>query len=61
MPCVLDGESTWLFATYDDEYVKLNGRWLIKKIVLDVKNFAPQDKGWAESAKGWVDDHWKGP
>ena len=61
MPCVLDGESTWLFATYDDEYVKLDGRWLIEKIVLDVKNFAPQDKGWAESAKGWVDDHWKGP
>ena len=31
MPCVLDGESTWLFATYDDEYVKLDGRWLIKQ------------------------------
>lgn len=56
MPCILDGESTWLFATYDDDYVRIDGRWLIKKITLGVKAFVPQDKGWAESALGWADE-----
>ncbi len=61
MPCVVDGEATWLFATYDDEYVRLDGRWLIRKIVLGVKVFDSYEKGWAESAKGWRDDGWAGP
>ena len=56
MPCTLDDESTWLFATYDDEYVRQNGRWLFKRVVLDVKAFVPYEKGWAESAKGWADE-----
>ena len=56
MPCILDNESTWLFATYDDDYVRIDGRWLIKKITLGVKAFVPQDKGWAESALGWADE-----
>ncbi len=53
MPCTVNtdsgGEAQWIMAAYDDEYAKIDGRWLIKSTKLDVKVFAPHSKGWAEA------------
>jgi hypothetical protein len=53
MPCTVKsdggGEARWIIAAYDDEYAKVDGRWLVKTTNLDVKVFAPHSKGWAET------------
>jgi len=49
-PCTdgTTGEAVWLAATYNDEYVKSDGVWLIDRLTIDVAFFSPYDKGWAE-------------
>ncbi len=52
MPCTtnIDGnkEARWLAAEYDDDYVKVDGKWLFKHLRLDLKFFAPHLDGWVE-------------
>lgn len=52
MPCTtnMEGkkEARWLAAEYDDDYVKVDGRWLNKHLKLDLKFFAPHLDGWVE-------------
>ena len=52
MPCTtnLEGkkEARWLAAEYDDDYVKVDGRWLFKHLRLDLKFFAPYLDGWVD-------------
>ena len=40
-------EARWLAAEYDDDYVRQDGRWLVKHLRLDIKFFAPHLDGWA--------------
>ncbi|MAF46064.1 MAG: hypothetical protein CL407_09105 [Acidimicrobiaceae bacterium] len=49
-PCTdgTTGEAVWLAATYNDQYVKSDGVWLIDRLTIDVAFFSPYDKGWAE-------------
>ena len=49
-PCTdgTTGEAVWLAATYNDQYVKSDGVWLIDRLSIDVACFSPYDKGWAE-------------
>ncbi len=54
MPCTVnndDGksEARWIFATYDDVYVKVDGQWLFKDTKFDVKVFEAHRDGWAEA------------
>ena len=52
MPCTTNLESKkearWLAAEYDDDYVKIDGKWLFKHLRLDLKFFAPHLDGWVE-------------
>jgi hypothetical protein len=52
MPCttMTEGkkEARWLAAEYDDDYVKVGGKWLYKHLRLDIKFFAPHLNGWAD-------------
>jgi hypothetical protein len=54
MPCTMVEEgkkvSRWLLGDYVEDYVRLNGVWLFKKIDF-VANFnVPSDQSWVESA-----------
>lgn len=53
MPCTMveDGKkvSRWLLGDYDEEYVRLNGVWLFKKIDFVVNFNVPFDQPWAGS------------
>jgi SnoaL-like domain len=54
MPCTMVEEgkrvSRWLLGDYDEEYVRINGAWLFKKIDFLVNYNVPFDQSWAESA-----------
>jgi hypothetical protein len=53
MPCTVaaaDGaEARWLLCEYDEIYVRQDGRWMFKSIVMKVNFFAPHLQGWAPS------------
>lgn len=40
------GSAVWTHARYDEEYVREDGRWKIKKEVIDMFFVTPYDKGW---------------
>ncbi len=54
MPCTMAEEgkrvSRWLLGDYDEQYVRLNGVWLFKKIDFVVNFNVPFDQSWVESA-----------
>jgi hypothetical protein len=54
MPCTMMEQgkrvSRWLLGDYDEEYVRVNGAWLFKKIDFVVNYNVPFDQSWAESA-----------
>ena len=54
MPCTMveEGErvSRWLLGDYDEEYVRLNGIWLFKKIDFLVNFNVPFDQSWVGGA-----------
>lgn len=54
MPCTMmeDGTklSRWVLGDYDEEYVRVNGSWLFKKIDVLINYNVPHDQSWAESA-----------
>jgi hypothetical protein len=37
---------TWTFGTYENEYVKENGRWLFKKLLFSLTFRTPYEDGW---------------
>lgn len=48
-PCTVAGEgAAWLAATYHDDYVKVEDRWLFAATRLEFAFFAPYAAGWAE-------------
>jgi hypothetical protein len=54
MPCTMmeDGRkvSRWLLGDYEEEYIRLSGVWLFKKIDFLANYNVPFDQSWAESA-----------
>jgi hypothetical protein len=47
-PMTVDGQPVWLMATYDDRYVKVDGRWIYADLKLNVQALTPIKEGWAE-------------
>ena len=45
---VYNGESYVVAARYDDEYVRQNGHWKFKKMVLTPYFMVPLKEGWAQ-------------
>ena len=54
MPCTMLEEgrkvSRWLLGDYEEEYVRLRGVWLFKKIDFLANYNVPFDQSWADSA-----------
>ena len=49
-PCTTqNGEAHWMAGVEDDEYVRVDGRWLHSRMTLRVVFMAPHATGWARS------------
>lgn len=49
VPCTLeDGSAGWIQGTYNDEYRRTDGEWLLADVVADFNYFAEYDEGWAD-------------
>lgn len=47
-PCTSrDGRAMWMAGVEDDEYRRVDGRWLHQRMALRVVFLAPHDRGWA--------------
>lgn len=53
MPCTMMEEGTkvsrWVLGDYDEEYIRVNGVWLFKKIDVLINYNVPHDQSWAQS------------
>jgi ketosteroid isomerase-like protein len=49
-----DGRDTMLAGIENDEYQKIDGRWLIKKLQLTTALYAPFKEGWHDVVQGSV-------
>jgi hypothetical protein len=48
MPATLkETQAAWLLGKYDEEYVKIAGRWMYKSLKANILFFSPYEKGWA--------------
>jgi hypothetical protein len=47
------GEAYWCAAKWEDELVRVNGRWLIKKAIFLPWFMSPFEKGWAKQRFPW--------
>jgi ketosteroid isomerase-like protein len=41
-------QAVWLDAVYQDEFVRSDGRWLIKRMKVNSKFVTPYEEGWAK-------------
>jgi len=41
-------QAVWLAATYHDEYVRLDGRWMFKRLKVTSHFLTPYEEGWAK-------------
>ena len=41
-------QAVWGSARYDDEYVKIDGEWMFKRVTLTPHFWTPFEKGWVE-------------
>lgn len=41
-------QAVWLAATYHDEYVRLDGRWMFKRLKVTSLFLTPYEQGWAK-------------
>ena len=55
MPCTMMEEgkkvSRWLLGDYEEDYVRVNGTWLFKKMDYLMNYSVPFDQSWAEVSK----------
>ena len=47
-PCTRGGRPHWMAGAEDDEYRRVDGRWLHSRMALRVAFFAPHESGWAK-------------
>jgi hypothetical protein len=40
-------DARWIIATYEDDYVKINGEWKYQHLRAIIRAMAPYEKGWA--------------
>ena len=45
--CTQKEGAIWVAGVYEDDYVKVNGRWKYKKLTVTFKFWTPFDQGWA--------------
>jgi len=43
------GRAVWLQARYDEEYLKLDGRWLWQSITARFDHISPYEEGWSKT------------
>ena len=50
-PCTYaeGNQAVWGSARYDEEYVRVNGKWMFQNLTLSSHFWTPFDKGWAEA------------
>ena len=50
-PCTYaeGNQAVWGSARYDEEYVRVNGKWMFQHLTLSSHFWTPFDKGWAEA------------
>ena len=50
-PCTFaDGDrAVWGAARYDEEYVKIDGRWMFQNLKLTSRFWTPFDEGWVKT------------
>jgi hypothetical protein len=48
-PMVFQGAALWLSATYADEYVRQNGKWLYQNLKLNIRMLTPFEDGPAKT------------
>ena len=50
-PCTYrdDNQAVWGSARYDEQYVRVNGEWKFKHLILSSNFWTPFDKGWVEA------------
>jgi uncharacterized protein (TIGR02246 family) len=41
-------QAVWLDALYQDEYVRIDGRWLFKRMKVNTRFLTPYEEGWAK-------------
>ena len=41
-------QAMWMLARYDEEYVKIGGRWYFRELVASIQYAAPYETGWAD-------------
>ncbi|MBM3925054.1 MAG: nuclear transport factor 2 family protein [SAR202 cluster bacterium] len=47
-PGTIEGkQAIWIMGVYHDDMVKIKGRWLFKRVQLDIHFRTPYDTGWA--------------
>jgi hypothetical protein len=47
MPATVKGQAVWQLVSYQDEYVRVDGKWMYSFLKVDVQFLTPYDKGWA--------------
>lgn len=59
VPNTRDGVATWTQVRYDEEYVREDGRWKIKREVITAYFVTPYDQGWVKEpvTKGLEDKY----
>ncbi len=45
----LDGQAVWIAMTYNDTYVKQNGKWLFQETNLLINFVTPYEDGWVKT------------
>ncbi len=44
----VDGRAVWLAATYDDDYMKRDGRWRFRHVRTEIFYMTPYESGWVK-------------
>jgi len=57
-PCTqvtADGpRAVWLAAIYEDDYVKIGGKWMFKHLKVDSLFFTPYEDGWVKKQFAFI-------
>jgi hypothetical protein len=51
-PSTGSGQAKWVSGRYEEDYVKVKGRWFIKKLWVRFNFWTPYDQGWAKQKWG---------
>ncbi len=46
--CTEGGQAKWVAGRYEEDYVKINGRWYFKNLEVRFSFWTPYDRGWVK-------------